>query len=159
VPDRGHSAKCILKFKKNLCRVPDHEHSAKNAYIAPGNSFLPHSLTPRRTRRRRHCPPHRRARRRRALGRRCPHVAARRRALGRLHPPRSPRLHPPRRSPCTRPPFTPSAMAAASTSPPRLVLSPTTRRHARDPQGDCFLPFCDIVIKKLLYSTCMIYMK
>jgi hypothetical protein len=39
VPDRGHSAKCILKLKK-LCRVPDHGHSAKNTYLPTVNPFF-----------------------------------------------------------------------------------------------------------------------
>jgi hypothetical protein len=35
-----HSAKRILKIKKNLCRVPDHGHSAKHAYIATVRLFF-----------------------------------------------------------------------------------------------------------------------
>jgi hypothetical protein len=40
-----HSAKLILKIKKNLCRLPDHGHSAKRVYIALVTFFLSHSLT------------------------------------------------------------------------------------------------------------------
>jgi hypothetical protein len=46
-----HSAKRIWKLKKNLCRVPDHGHSAKHSYIAlvsSSSSSLSHSPCPRR---------------------------------------------------------------------------------------------------------------
>jgi hypothetical protein len=76
-----------------------------------------------------------------------------------LHAGRRPRLHPPRRPPCKRPPSTPPAAAVASTpspAPRRLALDPPSRPR---PWGDCFLLFCDILIKKLLCSMCMIYVK
>jgi hypothetical protein len=72
VSPRGHSTKTTLlsapdlalgkayfKIKKNLCRVPDHGHSAKHSYIAPGQFFffltlsLSHSAVPSASRRRR----------------------------------------------------------------------------------------------------------
>jgi hypothetical protein len=56
-----------------------------------------------------------------------------------------------------------ASIAAAPTplTPSTAAPSPATRRLARDQTSkvNCLLPFCDIVIKKLLRSTCMIYMK
>jgi hypothetical protein len=42
----GHLAKCILKLKKNIYRVPDRGHSANILYISKSNLFsVTHSLT------------------------------------------------------------------------------------------------------------------
>jgi hypothetical protein len=157
--------------------VPDHRHSAKNAYIALVTAFflsLSHSLTT----------PH------------AAHAVAALDAAGALHaapsaatplPSPAARLHAVPSAACPHaagaldhsPPSTstaPTSTAATSSTlhagrrardrPPPPV-SPATRRHARDPpsrprpdlQGDCLLLFCDIVIKKLLCSTRMIYIK
>jgi hypothetical protein len=92
--------KAYFKIKKRLCRVPDHGHSAKHAYIPNGQRFLPHSLTLlTHTRRRRalahRAPAHRRRDRARedlAHVRATPSCPRRRRA------PRPPRLRPRRRA-------------------------------------------------------------
>jgi hypothetical protein len=162
--------------------VPSIWHSAKSAYIALNNSFLLLSLSlsltappPPRTRPATPLPPRLPPRpcaspgaapslaRRRALP---AHNLSRRRTLPALarQPryralPRPPAAHSPARPPCPRPPAKVHArkVHAADLKPPRPVISPATRRLARDPpsrsqpnlQGDCLLSFCDIVIKKL----------
>jgi hypothetical protein len=173
-----------FKIKKNLCRVPDHGHSAKNTYIAPGIFFLSHSLSHSLTRRRR-CPPRRRAAAAAPspaapssaapsptapnattpspvapLGHRAP-------ALGRRAPSTSPRLN--RRCPYAagvldrralgHSPRRQSARGRPPTPAPRHLTHDPPSRLRPNLQGDCLLPFCDIVIKKLLCSMCMIYMK
>jgi hypothetical protein len=125
-----------------------------------GNSFLSYSLTlssyravaaSTPSRRRRHAP---------ALGRRHAH-ARRQRAAAATTAATSPRralalAQPPRPRPPTAKVHA-GKVHAADLKPPRPVVSPATRRLTRGPpsrprpnlHGDCLLPFCDIVIKKL----------
>jgi hypothetical protein len=126
VPPIWHSAKHILKLKKNLCRVPDHEHSAKHSYIAlvsSSSSSLSHSSCPRRADALTAPPPRSRAHDRRR---------AHRRAL----PARDLALSPPR-PPCPRPrpPLCPlcPCRPAAPPCPRPPAASPATRRLSRDP--------------------------
>jgi hypothetical protein len=187
VSPRGHSAKTILpsaldlalgkayfKIKKNLCQVPDHGHSAKHSYIAPGQFFFFHTLSLS------HSAVPFAPRRRRAL------AASRRRALALAAP--LPCPLPPLCPPCPQPrpaapslPATSPAVVPSLPSPARCAAMPSPARHAahralaRPPpkctpgkctrptsnprapssrprpnlQGDCLHSFCDIVIKKL----------
>jgi hypothetical protein len=125
-----HSAKRILKIKKNLCRVPDHEHSAKHAYIAIVSPFfLTLSLSS-------HAPPPllsmplRRRRRRRAVAHRAPAHRCRdlaRRALAHRRRALAPRCA--RRAPrhALVVPSLARRLARDPSSSPRPVVSPATK--------------------------------
>jgi hypothetical protein len=204
--------KAYFKIKKRLCRVPDHGHSAKHAYIPNGQRFLPHSLTLlTHTRRRRalahrapaHC---RRARAREDIAHTraapprppyprppcpsptapvpsppCPSPAPAALAVplnlarrARRAPCRAPRPPPPcprrraprprlrpRPSPCPRPPPPPvPCRALARPAPrPRPVISPATRRLARDQTFKviaCFMFYVYDLYEMIRFNTCMI---
>jgi hypothetical protein len=163
VSPRGHSAKATLpsapdlalgkeyfKIKKNLCRVPNHGHSAKHSYIAlvsSSSSSLSHSLT-----RRAHalraapappCPSPAPA----VPAPSCPSpapvvpLARTRRALA--APPPCPRCAPPRAT------AAPLARPAAVPSPASRLAHDPSSRPRPNLQGDCLLSFCDMLIKKL----------
>jgi hypothetical protein len=172
VSPRGHSAKATLpsapdlalgkeyfKIKKNLCRVPNHGHSAKHSYIAlvsSSSSSLSHSLT-RRAHALRAAAPSLRA----APAPPCPSpapavpvpapscpspapvvpLARTRRALAASPP--CPRCAPPRA------PAAPLARPAAVPSPASRLAHDPSSRPRPNLQGDCLLSFCDMLIKKL----------
>jgi hypothetical protein len=118
VPPIWHSAKHILKLKKNLCRVPDHEHSAKHSYIAlvsSSSSSLSHSSCQR---------PHRAA-----AAPPCPRPPPR--------PPTCPSSPRPRPQPAAPSlPATSPVVVPSLPSPARCAAVPSpARRLARDPSS------------------------
>jgi hypothetical protein len=109
VPVIWHSAKHILKFKKNLCRVPDRGHLAKRRNKWPARLLLPlHSLV--------------------SVARRTPAASAARRAPLAAPTPCTPRRRAPLTAvrPLPRPPHPPPAEATAP-----LSLARAPPRHHR----------------------------
>jgi hypothetical protein len=140
VPDLALD-KAYFKNKKNLCRVPDHGHSAKRVYIAlvfPSFSLtlsLSHSRAAATVDRRRdtaaRAPAHAARAHARPRPRREAVAAAAATAPYVVHP-SCPRRACPRRAPTASPPCVPSSFprrALVVPPPPR----PATRRLVRDP--------------------------